>query len=160
MAIKKISEFVSGTPASDSKILFEQNGKGKNCSIGEAVNTCSLSYEEIMATNPVPDLTGKVASAGALKTIGSVKKPIIIGSNVINSFNGTHTFPLEQGRIYLFACMHTDSNTTGFAIIGTYGSTASIRTIVSTSLVTLSADGYTLTITIEYGHVWSLIQLD
>ena len=70
MAIKKISEFVSGTPASDSKILFEQNEKGKSCSIEEAVNTCSLSYEEIMATNPVPDLTNKVASASALKQIG------------------------------------------------------------------------------------------
>ena len=157
MAIKKISEFVSGTPASDSKILFEQNGKGKNCSIGEAVNTCSLSYDEIMDTTY---LSGKVASAGALKTIGSVKKPIIIGSNVINSFNGTLTFPLEQGRIYLFACMHDNSNSTGFAIIGTYGSTTSIYNIVPSPLVTLSADGYTLTITLNYGHVWSLIQLD
>lgn len=33
--------------------------------------TDSLSYEEIMATNPVPDLTNKVASASALKNIGN-----------------------------------------------------------------------------------------
>ena len=33
-------------------------------------NTDALSYEEIMATNPVPDLTNKVASADALKQIG------------------------------------------------------------------------------------------
>ena len=32
--------------------------------------TDSLSYEEIMATNPVPDLTNKVASASALQQIG------------------------------------------------------------------------------------------
>ena len=70
MAIRKISEFVAGTPTSDSKILFEQNEKGKSCSIGDAVNTCSLSYEEIMATNPEPDLSGKVASAEAVKSIG------------------------------------------------------------------------------------------
>ena len=66
MAIKKISEFVSAVPTSDSKILFEQNEKGKSCTIGDAVNTCSLSYGEIMET---PDLMGKVASAGALKTL-------------------------------------------------------------------------------------------
>lgn len=70
MAIKKISEFVAGTPSSDSKILFEQNEKGKSCNIGDAVNTCSLSYGEIMATNPEPDLSGKIASASALKTLG------------------------------------------------------------------------------------------
>lgn len=39
--------------------------------------TDSLSYEEIMATNPVPDLTNKVASASALKEIGG---RILIGS--------------------------------------------------------------------------------
>lgn len=66
MAIKKISEFVSGTPSSDSKILFEQNDKGKSCTIGDAVNTCSLSYEEIMAAT---DLTNKVPSASALKEV-------------------------------------------------------------------------------------------
>ena len=32
--------------------------------------TDSLTYEEIMATNPVPDLTNKVASASALQQIG------------------------------------------------------------------------------------------
>lgn len=70
MAIKTISQFDSATPASNDKILFEQNGEGKSCSIGEAVNTCSLTLEEIQART---DLTGKVASAGALKGIG-IKK--------------------------------------------------------------------------------------
>ena len=169
--VKKISDFPSVTPASSDKILIEQGGEGKSApleslpiptsvqnKLDTKVNyTDSLTYEEIMATT---DLSGKVASAGALKTIGSVKKPIIIGSNVINSLHGTHTFPLEQGRIYLFACMHTTSDTTGFAIIGTYGSTTSIYNIVPPPLVTLSADGHTLTITFNYGHVWSLIKLD
>ena len=71
MAIKKISEFVSAVPSSDSRILFEQNEKGKSCTIGDVVNTCSLSYEEIMATT---DLSGKVASASAVKHL----KPITI----------------------------------------------------------------------------------
>ena len=39
--------------------------------------TDALTYEEIMATNPVPDLSGKVASAGALRTeIGRLGFPI------------------------------------------------------------------------------------
>lgn len=33
----------------------------------------SLTYEEIMATNPVPDLTNKVASASALKEVGVIE---------------------------------------------------------------------------------------
>lgn len=65
MAIKTISQFDAATPASNDKILFEQNGEGKSATIGNAVNTCSLSYEEIMAST---DLSGKIASASALKT--------------------------------------------------------------------------------------------
>ena len=42
MAIKTISQFDAATPTSNDKILFEQNGEGKSCSIGEAVNACSL----------------------------------------------------------------------------------------------------------------------
>lgn len=70
MAIKTISQFDAATPTSNDKILFEQNGEGKSCSIGEAVNTCSLTPEEFQATT---DLTGKIASASALKEIG-IKK--------------------------------------------------------------------------------------
>lgn len=70
MAIKTISQFPSSVPAKNDYILFEQNGEGKHTTIGDAVNTCSLTYEEIMATNPVPDLTNKIASASALQQIG------------------------------------------------------------------------------------------
>ena len=39
------------------------------------VNTANvLTYEEIMATNPVPDLTNKVASASALKDLIKVQE--------------------------------------------------------------------------------------
>lgn len=71
MAIKRISEFASATPAASDKILFEQNGSGKSTTIKDAVNTCSLTYNEIM--NDSTDLTGKVASASALKSL----KPVI-----------------------------------------------------------------------------------
>lgn len=80
MAIKTISQFDAATPASNDKILFEQNGEGKSATLAELpiptktqtaldakVNkTDSLTYEEILATT---DLSGKVASAGALKKI-------------------------------------------------------------------------------------------
>ena len=66
MAIKAISQFDAATPTSNDKILFEQNGEGKSTTIGNAVNTCSLTLEEIQATT---DLTGKIASADALKKI-------------------------------------------------------------------------------------------
>lgn len=68
MAIKTISQFDAATPASNDKILFEQNGEGKSTTIGNAVNTCSLTYEEIMAS---ADLSGKVASASALKLLNN-----------------------------------------------------------------------------------------
>ena len=70
MAIKTISQFPPGTPTDNDYILFEQNGEGKSTTIGDAVNTCSLSYGEIMATTT--DLTNKVASAEALKEIAKL----------------------------------------------------------------------------------------
>ena len=75
---KKISDFPSGAPTSNDKILFEQNGEGKSTTIGNAVNTCSLSYEEIMAST---DLSGKVASASVLKTLSDN----LSGFSVLNS---------------------------------------------------------------------------
>ena len=107
MAIKKISEFVSGTPASDSKILFEQNGKGKNCSIGEAVNTCSLSYEEIMDTT---DLTNKVASASAVKDTCIVPNYSDSNSIVVTELTtvgGTWTAP-SNGVLKIYAVKDND----------------------------------------------------
>ena len=70
MAIKTISQFDAATPTSNDKILFEQNGEGKSATIVNAVNTCSLTLEEIQART---DLTGNIASASALKEIG-IKK--------------------------------------------------------------------------------------
>lgn len=63
MAIKTISQFDAATPTSNDKILFEQNGEGRSTTIGNAVNTCSLTLEEIQAST---NLTGKVASAEAI----------------------------------------------------------------------------------------------
>ena len=81
MAIKTISQFDTATPTSSDKILFEQNGEGKSCNIGDAVNTCSLTYEEIMATTT--NLSGKIASASVLKTLSDN----LSGFTVLKSFH-------------------------------------------------------------------------
>ena len=78
--VNKISDFPSVTPASSDKILIEQGGAGKSAtleslpiptSVQRELNTKvnytdSLTYEEIMAST---DLTNKVSSAEALKTL-------------------------------------------------------------------------------------------
>lgn len=82
MAIKAISQFDAATPTSNDKILFEQNGEGKSAILEDlpisiktqtALNTKLdtanvLTLEEIQATT---DLTGKVASAKALKDVNT-----------------------------------------------------------------------------------------
>ena len=91
MAIKTISQFDAATPASNDKILFEQNGEGKSATLADLpvstktqatiqsalssqldvlntkVNTADvLTLEEIMATT---DLTGKIAGADSIKAL-------------------------------------------------------------------------------------------
>lgn len=58
--------------------------------------TDALTYEEIMATNPVPDLTNKVTSANALKEIGG---RIICGRSVfpVPSNTGKQTVDVSFG---------------------------------------------------------------
>ena len=43
MAIKKISEFVSATPTSEDKILFEHNGAGKSATISDVGRAMGFS---------------------------------------------------------------------------------------------------------------------
>lgn len=92
MAIKTISQFPSGIPADNDYILFEQNGEGKSTTLASLpvptsvqskldtkVNySDSLTYEEIMATNPAPDLTNKVSNASALKTVFNAYKTKVV----------------------------------------------------------------------------------
>lgn len=122
--------------------------------------TDALTYEEIMASTPPVDLDLAVAKASAIKTIESVKKPKIIGSNKINnSTTGTFTFTIEFEKMYLFVAQHSSSNYTSLAIINNYTEKVSIRHIVTNDTVTLSASGNVLTIAFAYGNTWSLIEL-
>lgn len=108
MAIKTISQFDAATPTSSDKILFEQNGEGKSTTIGDAVNTCSLSYEEIMASTDPSDLSGKVASADAL-----LRRTVVATEYNVTYSSSTYASP--------FACsgvLHTDINY--LDVIGVY----------------------------------------
>ena len=93
--VKKISGFPNVTPTANDKILVENGGTGKSATIKNAVNTCSLTYEEIMAST---DLSGKIASANALKvasqTIGvpDYSKAVLI-DNTLTSVNYNYTAP-------------------------------------------------------------------
>lgn len=64
--VKKISDFPSVIPTANDKLLVENGGTGKSTTIVNAVNTCSLTLEEIQATT---DLTGKVAGADSIKPL-------------------------------------------------------------------------------------------
>lgn len=59
MAIRKISEFVSASPTSADKILFEHNEKGKSCSIGEVVGVLGRTRRNI--TSDLANLTTAIA---------------------------------------------------------------------------------------------------
>ena len=86
--VKKISDFPNVTPTANDKLLIENGGTGKSTTIVNAVNTCSLTLEEIQAST---DLTGKIASASALKKVdgylGNLK--IVYQHNVSVKFSNS-----------------------------------------------------------------------
>ena len=101
MAIKKISEFAASTTTDDSYILFEKDGSGKSAKFSDF----SLSYEEIMATNPEPDLSGKVASGQSLRSMqdrlqGFQCAPYYTYQSLGASAEETDYFPKWIDKIY------------------------------------------------------------
>ena len=111
MAIKKISQFTSGTPTDNDYILFEQNGAGKSAKFSDF----SLSYEEIMATT---DLSGKVASASALKDIDIIpnySNTSVIALNQLTSVGGSWTAPCN-GFLYVYGVKDNDNITAEITI--------------------------------------------
>lgn len=105
MAIKTISQFDAATPASNDKILFEQNGEGKSATLAELpistktqtaldtkVNTANvLTLEEIQAST---NLTGKIASADSLKTTHNLVSSIFAnGGRQLTSKDNMNNIP-------------------------------------------------------------------
>ena len=89
--VKKISDFPNVTPTANDKLLVENGGTGKSATIKDAVNTCSLTLEEIQATT---DLTGKVASASSVKELNSKIFSRLNMFNIDSEFKGTYTVNL------------------------------------------------------------------
>ena len=61
MAIKTISQFDAATPASNDKILFEQNGEGKSANIGDLTNAqiyqTRLDFTVVVTANTLTTTT-------------------------------------------------------------------------------------------------------
>ena len=114
--VKKISDFPNVTPTANDKLLIEQGGTGKSTTIVNAVNTCSLTLEEIKEAT---SLTGKVASASALKqtyektvykntvsgTFNTATKTITFNFSSLKGFHGmfVFTFSLSNGGNFVIA---------------------------------------------------------
>ena len=126
MAIKAISQFDAATPTSNDKILFEQNGEGKSTALSDLpvsrktqdalntkVNTANvLTYEEIMATT---DLTGKVASANAIKKI-SIKEKYF--SNYTTDSAGNIYIEMDTANYFVLSAATSQQYICNIAIYG------------------------------------------
>ena len=146
--VNKISDFPSITPSSSDKILIEQGGEGKSATLADIpistkvqsvldtkINkTDSLTYEEIMATT---DLTNKVPSANALKTLDANKFSIIYKQY---EWKATHTFKVNTRSIGL---IYTDDGTLYNYILWN---------LSSLSLIPISGNN-TLTATVDSGNI-------
>ena len=76
MAIKKISEFVSATPTSEDKILFEHNGAGKSATISDVRRAMGLS------TYAGSSSAGGDATSSLSLTVGNMLEPSEIDSYI------------------------------------------------------------------------------
>ena len=118
MAIKTISQFDAATPASNDKILFEQNGEGKSATLADLpvstktqtalntkVNTADvLTIDQIMTS---PDLSGKVASAESLKVVGNNLGAFkYFGNTQVASTSTTTIGGFEENKAYLIIDVH------------------------------------------------------
>ena len=134
MAIKTISQFDAATPTSNDKILFEQNGEGKSTTIGNAVNTCSLTLEEIQAST---DLTNKIPKASAIVSINNNFLKVLNGYSGYINYGETMKF--QRGAFGCFLlCGYANS-----------GVQYSFYFISPTETTLISGEGGIPTITID-----------
>ena len=91
----------------------------------------SLTYEEIMATNPVPDLTNKVASANAVQTLGNNKEnwkllTSILFENTVSEFETQ----FQAGANYKVVTLEVASGVEGGGIMFRHNTNKSAYGIV------------------------------
>lgn len=124
--VKKISDFPNVIPTANDKLLVENGGTGKSTTIVNAVNTCSLTLEEIMATT---NLTGKVASAKSAQDINSylkdVSRKIFRGSSSGTTVTFSEYINIDHLGIFSW---HDKENNKGGVIIVVCGYTFGVIT--------------------------------
>ena len=120
MAIKAISQFDAATPTSNDKILFEQNGDGKSTTIGNAVNTCSLTLEEIQAST---DLTNKIPKASAIVSIDNKFLKVLNGYSGYIGLGETIRFQRGPYGCFLLCGYANDGVQYSFYFISPAGAT-------------------------------------
>ena len=112
--VKKISDFPSVTPTANDKILVENGGTGKSTTIVNAVNTCSLTLEEIQATT---DLTGKIASAeSAKKILKQLNYYVTSSSRIYNNTSFTISSEFPNNKVLLLVSYIGRGNINGYGI--------------------------------------------
>lgn len=102
MAIKTISQFDAAMPTPNDKILFEQNGEGKSCNIGDlGINmdllwTNSAVYSEFPAQNIALDLAQYKCII-----VEVVQEPVAHDSRYINTRH--KNLVVKNEEIFLFS---------------------------------------------------------
>lgn len=154
--VKKISDFPSVTPTANDKILVENGGTGKSATIKDAVNTCSLTLEEIMATT---DLTGKVASAKSAQDINSylkeVSRKVLKGSSSGKTATFASYYNIDHLGVFSW---HDKKNDKGGVIIVACGYSFNVITKQhhngGDSNISGFIDNVTVTTNADYGFTW------
>lgn len=116
---------------------------GGNITLNQLLSkTDNLTYEEIMAST---DLTGKVASASALKTIDANKFSVIYKQH---EWQTTHTFKVNRRSIGL---MYTDDGTIYNYVMWNL-TDISLFKISGTNILTAIFESGTITISMSTGR--------
>ena len=95
MAIKKISEFVSATPTSEDKILFEHKGAGKsatNSNVGRAIGLSTVatsgSYTDLNNKPTIPTRTSQLTNdSGFITSLVASNSPIWVQGGTASGQN-------------------------------------------------------------------------
>ena len=152
--VKKISDFPSVTPTANDKLLVENGGTGKSTTIRNAVNTCSLTYEEIMAST---NLSGKIASAESLKVVnnklGAFK---YFGNTQVVSTSTTTLDGFENYEAYLIVDVHYHKVGSMYLTSCGYGLPMKLNHICgenSLNLISSTASSITLKATSEVSSI-------
>lgn len=101
MAIKKISEFTSATPASSDKILIEQGGAGKSASIEDVGKVIGINID-LLWTNASP--TSEFAKQTISLNLSNYKMVYIVIRRSTTNNNLHNSLVVKKGESgFIFA---------------------------------------------------------